>query len=176
MEKANDNELLYLILENDDDARDYLMKKYEPLILANIKKLAIGKDEADDFFQEGLIALNKAITTYNSNYYQSFNRYFSIILKRRFIDLLRKKKHSNKIAYINDLEDYIVDTINYDLPKTINEEDLKLSSFEQIIFTKRFIEQVKPKMIATELNCNIKQVYDAIDRIRKKARKNNLNG
>ena len=53
----------------------------------------------------------------------------------------------------------------------LKEDELKLSELETEIYMLRFINEFKPKEIAIKLNLNIKQVYDAIDRIRKKARK-----
>lgn len=171
MENYNDNELLYLIGENDDEARDLMLKKYKPLILANIKKLNLTKDERADFYQEGLIALTKAINTYNEHYFQSFNRYFTIILQRRYIDLLKKRTKLQKISYHENLDEYVVEAKKPDDDYYLQEEKLNLSDFELLVFQHRFINQEKPKAIATKLQCDVKRIYDALDRIRKKTRK-----
>lgn len=53
----------------------------------------------------------------------------------------------------------------------VNEVMLNLSHFEEKIYNMKFVENQKPREIAKELNCEVKQIYDAIDRIRRKARK-----
>lgn len=171
MIKYNDNELLYLAQENDDLAKEVLIDKYKALILSNISKLNLGQDEKDEFFQEGLISLVSAIDTYDEKYYFSFNGYFQLILKRKFIDLLKAKNKKNRIVYLENLDEYIVDTNRYSDKQMLKEDELKLSELETEIYLLRFINEFKPKEIAIKLNLNIKQVYDAIDRIRKKARK-----
>ena len=55
--------------------------------------------------------------------------------------------------------------------KILNEETLHLSLFEQKIYELKFIKKETPREIAKELDCEVKKIYDAIDRIRKKARK-----
>lgn len=42
---------------------------------------------------------------------------------------------------------------------------------EQKIYELKFIKKETPREIAKELDCEVKKIYDAIDRIRKKARK-----
>lgn len=168
----NDNELLYLISENDDEARLMLFEKYLPLIKNKIKQLQLWPSEVDEYYQEGLICLNKAINSYNSHTYQSFNHYFQIILKRRYIDLLRRKKQTEKITYQNDLEEYVSDHMSQHILK---ETPLNLSNFEQEVYQYRFILEMKPKEIAVKMQCEIRQVYDAIDRIKRKAHKNSPN-
>lgn len=171
MEKYNDNELLYLVQENDDFAKEILIGKYKPLIINKIEKLHLEKDEIEEFYQEGLICLVKAINSYDEKYYFSFNGYFQLILKRKFIDLLKLKKKKDKIVYINNLDEYVIEKRYENDLNTINEEDLELSNFEKQVYLLRFITCLKPKDIAINLDANIKQVYDALDRIRKKARK-----
>ena len=90
MYKYNDNELLYLIAENDDDAKNILINKYKPLIYKYAKKISKNLNEIDDYIQEGLLCVIKAINTFKDNYPFSFNNYLNILLKRKFIDLAKK--------------------------------------------------------------------------------------
>lgn len=170
MEKYNDNELLYLIEEHDEIAREMLFNKYLPLIKSKVNKIGLNGTEKEEFIQEGLIMLSKAINTYNEKFYFSFNQYFNLLLTRRFIDLIRKKKKTDRIVYIENIDDYFVENSSNNL---LIEENLKLdlSKFEKIVFENRFINGKKPHEIASELSVKVKQVYDAIDRIKKKSRK-----
>ena len=83
MYKYNDNELLYLIAENDDDAKNILIDKYRPLIVKYATKISKNDNDIDDYIQEGMLCLIKAINSFNEKYPYSFNSYLNIILKRK---------------------------------------------------------------------------------------------
>ena len=72
---------------------------------------------------------------------------------------------------MDNIEEFIVDVSNHVENKILNEEMLHLSLFEQKIYELKFIKKETPREIAIELDCEVKKIYDAIDRIRKKARK-----
>lgn len=167
--KENDNELLYLISDNNEDAYLILCKKYQPLILSKIKDKILTKNEKEEHYSESLICFDKAVKTYSDLYNVSFNRYFNLLLDRKFIDLNRKKIKEDKISYLNYLEDLVLEPALID--NKLIEEDFKLSRFEQEIYELKFCRSLKPCEIAYELKCNVRQIYDAIERIRKKARK-----
>ena len=65
----NDNELIYLIRENDDDSLDILFKKYRPIIisLCNYYYSRIKDRGADynDLVQEANISLYQAYLKYD---------------------------------------------------------------------------------------------------------------
>lgn len=103
MIQYNDNELLYLINECSEEAYSILNQKYKPLILSKIKKYNLRKHEAEEYYSEALICFHKAIKTYDDKYFISFNRYFDMILSRKFIDLNKKKTEGRK----NNLYGYI---------------------------------------------------------------------
>ena len=67
--KLNDYEVVYMVRENDDEAREIIFNKYIPLvrrIASNYLTLAkMARIEYEDLVQEGLIALNEAINKYN---------------------------------------------------------------------------------------------------------------
>ena len=69
--KLNDNELIYMVQENDESSRDLLVKKYSPVIfkISNeyYKKYTGHIYEFDDFYQEALISFYRALHTYNSS-------------------------------------------------------------------------------------------------------------
>ena len=73
MNKYNDNELLYLLYEGEEVARQLLFKKYKFLIYKRLRAFRIKDKNFDDFFQEGLMALNDAINHFNPYYHKSFN-------------------------------------------------------------------------------------------------------
>ena len=97
----NDNELIYMIKENDEEAINTLFKKYEPLInkycsayYVFVKNSGV---EFCDLVQEGNISLYKAYSNYNSNYNNTFFTYFINCLNNHLNSYCRDltvKKHS----------------------------------------------------------------------------------
>ena len=105
----NDNELLYLIEEKSEEALEILQEKYLILIKTKIKEMKIPYDKRSDYLEEGLITLNKAVKTFDSKKSSSFYSYFTLLLNRKFIDLLRKRTRDSKIVLVDNLNDYVVD-------------------------------------------------------------------
>lgn len=97
---VNDYEIIYMIRENDDDARNLIFNKYLPIVKSIANKYYVffkqnGADY-DDFVQEGLIALNKAMNTYDENCGSLFYTYASLCITRQIITYCRNlcsKKH-----------------------------------------------------------------------------------
>ena len=122
----NDNELLYLIEEKSEEALEILQEKYLILIKTKIKEMKIPYDKRSDYLEEGLITLNKAVKTFDSKKSSSFYSYFTLLLNRKFIDLLRKRTRDSKIVLVDDLNDYVFD--NYIKEEFVFEEPLYLSN------------------------------------------------
>ena len=101
---VNDYELVYRIRENDDEAVNVMLKKYEPIIISLAKKYyGIVKNhgaDMSDLMQEGRIAVVKAISSYNPNSSSIFYTYVSICIDRHFITYCRNLT-SNKNSPLN---------------------------------------------------------------------------
>mgnify|MGYP004686242223 FL=1 len=94
--KYNDYELLYMNGLSSEEARDILFEKYMFMIKKMIVKFNVQPNEKDDYFQEGLIALNKAIKTYKETSNMTFTRFVEMLIYHRFVDLTRIKKNVMK--------------------------------------------------------------------------------
>ena len=68
------------------------MVKYLNLIKARAQKFGVKERYIDDFIQEGLFMLIIAARTYDSNSEKTFNKYFDLILIRKFQRLMEKEK------------------------------------------------------------------------------------
>lgn len=105
---VNDYEVVYLIRENDDEARDLMFRKYSPVI----QKLALkylsfaikNGVEKDDLIQEGYIALNRAINNYQEDSGVLFYTYALLCIERHLITYCRNIS-SNKHALLNERVD-----------------------------------------------------------------------
>ena len=132
MYQYNDYELLYLISENDDTALDIMYQKYIPLIKARIAAFRIKPYNFEDFYQEGLFTLCRALQTYRPDYNKTFTKYFDLILQRHFIQLLRKE--SNYFYQVDLME-------NPDLlmePERKNDQKIEIKRMIESCFFSKF--------------------------------------
>ncbi len=166
----NDNELLYLIAQDSEEALEIMYKKYENLIKSRISKFNIPKDLYEDYFQEGQLMLHKAIATYNPKTTKTFNKYFDLILQNQFITLLRKQNNYNKNLILVDTEFVDAKASQQTLHEDLEIETDSLSKFEQTVYQMRFITNASIGEIANALAVSEKKIYNAIQRIKTKLR------
>ena len=192
----NDYELLNYVSENNDEANEILYNKYLPLIQTTAKKMykyCSNKGlEINDLIQEGMIALNHAIETFDDTKDTTFYTYAKTCIERRIISEViatRRLKHKN-------LNESVSLEIANEKGEEVNIENLLGDNSynpEQIIIdceiNKEFIEQIKAmltdyeeqvfdlkinnfsyKEIAEILERSPKAVDNAIQRIRIKIR------
>ena len=81
----NDNEVIYLIRLGNENAYNFLNKKYKKFIYSKIKQFHL--HDVEDSYQEGLIALFNAVRCFNETYEKTFNKYFERVLKNRLLDV-----------------------------------------------------------------------------------------
>ena len=102
--KINDYEVVYLVKENDEEARKIIFNKYIPIVRKLASKYSMSAKWArvdfDDLVQEGLIALNDAIDKYDENSGALFYTFACICVERRILTFCRKMS-SNKHYYLN---------------------------------------------------------------------------
>ena len=102
--KINDYEVVYLVKENDEEARKIIFNKYIPIVRKLASKYSMSAKWArvdfDDLVQEGLIALNDAIDKYDENSGALFYTFACICVERRTLTFCRKMS-SNKHYYLN---------------------------------------------------------------------------
>lgn len=98
----NDYEQLYLIRENDDEAKNIIFEKYKPIIFSlaskyyNKSKL-FGVD-IDDLCQEGYIGLAKAIKSFKENMNACFYTFCTVCIERQMKTYcIRYNSNKNKI-------------------------------------------------------------------------------
>ena len=93
MNEYNDNELLYLLSENDDFAFDILLEKYEPMIISRLKRFRVKGDYWDDYYQECVILLYRCAIEYREDITNTFNKYYDRLLQFHIQNLLRKDRN-----------------------------------------------------------------------------------
>lgn len=101
----NDYEQLYLIKENDEDAKDIVFKKYRPIVLSVANKyykfLKDKKVDLDDLIQEGQIGLFNAINAFKDTEGACFYTFSTICIEREIRSYCRQYS-SPKNNILND--------------------------------------------------------------------------
>jgi len=158
----NDYELIYLIQEEQDElALEFMFLKYHRFIWKHVYLLNISTKEADDFHQEGMLMLYKAVKTFNAKKNKTFTRYFELILKRHFYQL----KRALPSYYLYENTDFCKGTCYIEEEPVLM--DLK-SELEQIVYAHYFQNRQSIHEIALISNYTKKQIYNSIYRIKEK--------
>lgn len=191
--QLTDEELIEEIKTGNQEATEYLVKKYYPLVIKSTRTLyLIGADD-EDLTQEGLIGLFKAIQSYDSENNASFFTFAQLCIKRQIYSAIKasnREKHSPLNSYIsfyssaneNDvrlIENLEADTntnpehIILDQENTSRINELlssHLSKMEQTVLP-LYLDGMSYKDIAIKLNKPVKSIDNAVSRIRDKVKK-----
>jgi RNA polymerase sporulation-specific sigma factor len=181
----NDFELVSLIRESNEEAREILYNKYKPIIVKKstdqIYKLGSYGMEINDLIQEGYIGLDNAINCFNEKENTSFYTFALLCIDRQIITYI-KKNTNNKAMVLNDAinlddgKEYLFRD-NTDIEGSfINKEDVKefinlicdsLSDIEKKVFSLK-LEGYDIGEIANLLNKDTKVIYNTLHRIKYK--------
>ena len=192
----NDYELLYLIKEEDEVAKEMFYEKYRPVVEMKAKKyfsqIQNKGYELNDLIQEGMIGLTNAIKDYDNQNETKFITFANICIERRIINFIReinRQKHqalnssisidNTSISGMSLLDVLNDDTFNPESSFMFIQEqnDLKermkknLTDFEKEVFDLRF-EGFTYQEIAILLNKSIKSIDGTITRIKQKITNN----
>lgn len=184
----NDYELVYLACENDEDAINILLNKYDALIKSVCDFYAkkyfyyISGIDFDDLMQEARISLYFALKNYNSDSEFLFYSFVILVVKRRILTLLngRYKKKFSSIS-IDDDESCLQISDNFDSSPDVlaiaNELENLIINFrcmldfeDAAIFDLRY-SYFSYNDIAIILDMNIKTIDNKLIKIRKKLKK-----
>lgn len=188
----NEEEIIKKAQNGDNQAIETLLNKYKQLVNFVTRKYFLVGGDNDDLLQEGMIALYKAINSYDFSKGVSFVSYAKTIIERTIINLV-KSDASNKNTLLNnsysltnqgqiDFSDDI--DVGYMFQSNSLTPELQVLSSEQ---TKAIVKQIKNVLsdyelkilkfylkglsytqIALELSVEPKSVDNALNRIKSK--------
>ena len=192
----NDYELIDLIKNNNEEARNILYKKYEPLIFGYSKKILpyckSGGVELNDLIQEGMLGLTNALKTFDDTKKILFYTYAKTCIERKIISSsisANRKKHkplNDSLSFDQELTDsnihlgdlFGTDEINPE-NLVIDEEEFNelknkltndLTDFESQVFDLK-INGFSYVEIADILDRDKKAIDNALQRIKLKIKK-----
>lgn len=190
----NDYELLYLISESNEEAKEIFFEKYKPTIQAYVLKyFPFVKNkgyEINDLYQEGMLGLSQAINDYREQKNVQFNTFARVCIERQILSFIRNVSRA-KHKVLN--ESISIDSAIYDSGKTFVEvySDGEIAnpenSFINIEEAEEILKKIKEALtdkeyevytlrtkgftyqeIASLLNITTKSVDGAISRIKTK--------
>jgi RNA polymerase sporulation-specific sigma factor len=190
----NDNELIAYIKENNEEANNIIFEKYRPLIVgAATRMFSYCKNsglELNDLIQEGMLGLNQALNSFDTERDITFYTYAKTCVERKIVSLVvssRRLKHkilneSISIEIYNDNDEVVnLDKLLSDSstnPETIifdNEQNNELiekiknnlTPLEQQVFELK-INNFNYNEIAEILDKDSKSIDNALQRIKNK--------
>lgn len=92
-----DEELVKLAQEGDDDAEEFLIRKYKDVVRSKAHLYFMVGADREDIVQEGMIGIFKAIRGYNRSRQASFRTFAEICVNRQIITAIKRAarlKHS----------------------------------------------------------------------------------
>lgn len=194
-EVMSDMEIIQKIRSGDNDAMDYLLKKYRGMVRKEIRKLyLIGADE-EDLTQEGMIGLFKAIRDYDTKRDTEFALFAHICIVRQLCSVVtasNRQKHTPLNTYVSfytplekeeqqvTLQEVLAGRTDNPEQQMIDRErvqeiwkriDEVLSPMEKKVLN-LYLEGYSYEIIGERLGKEKKSIDNAIQRIRNKLSKN----
>lgn len=188
----NEEEIIKKAQLGDNQAIETLLNSYKQLVNFVTRKYFLVGGDNDDLLQEGMIALYKAINSYDFKKNVPFNIYAKTVIERTIINAIKSDASSKNTMLNNSYGLTNQGQINFndelDFGYTIESDnlspELKVLSSEQ---TKDIVKQIKQVLsdyelkilkfylkglsytqIATELGVGSKSVDNALNRIKSK--------
>lgn len=167
----NDYELIYLIKDNNEIALNLMFEKYSNFIMIILRSLQIPNYYIEEFFQEGLMILNRVIYIYDESRNKTFNRFFELVLRRDIIHKWKKEyRYQCKLVYYEDsnlIEDFqmAVSPVMY---QSFSNFD---SSIEKKLFEEVIAGNGSPRYFSQKYQLPIKKVYNLLFKLRKNIKK-----
>lgn len=196
-DELNDNELINMVRESSDDAKDLLFEKYKYIIDIELKKYSsmakqLGYDY-HDLMQDALLGFSDALNSYRDDRYTALSSFITLCVDRKLqVSIKKAGRKKNKLLndslsleyvykqYASPLMDIISDNKENDpLESILKEETFKellediqnhLSKSEYEVYS-LMINGLKYDEIATLLDKNLKQVDNTIQRVKTKIKK-----
>lgn len=192
-EEHTDEELILFIQSGDQEATEYLLQKYSPLVKKSIRTLYLIGADTEDLSQEGMIGLFKAIQNYHENDTASFYTFAKLCIDRQIYSAIKasnRKKHSPLNSYISfysksgDAGSELIDNLEagsdsnpehiiVDRENALHIEELleeNLSKLEKAVLP-LYLDGKSYSDIAASLNREPKSIDNAVQRIRDKVKK-----
>lgn len=193
----DDSQLIYMLRESSEEAKDLLFQKYKYIIDIEVKKYTrmakiLGYD-LNELYQDALLGFSDALNSYRDDKDTALSSFLTLCVDRRLqVSIKKAGRLKNKILneslslehvyerYASPLMDLLSDNQENDpLENILKEEKFQelinsikdtLSDSEYEVYS-LMINGLKYDEIATLLNKSLKQVDNTIQRVKGKIKK-----
>lgn len=195
--KDNDEETIYLVKENNEDAKDHIVSKYKYLIDIIIRKYKtmayLLKIDNNDLYQEAMLGFADALDKYEVAREASLKTFISLCVERRLQNVIRKANSKKNKMIVESLSlDNQVDSESESFIEMLSDNNLhnpliNLEQEEQYYELRNKIDAILSDSekevyellingfnyidIATLLSKTPKQIDNTIQRLRNKIKK-----
>jgi RNA polymerase sporulation-specific sigma factor len=164
----------------DESAVAFIMGFYKKKVSAIAKHYYISGADTDDILQEAMIAVYKAISSYNFSKNDNFDAFLTLCVKRHLSSVVKssnRKKHLPLNSYVSiDSDDAVLLSVTASDPMAtaIDREKIseishifntRLSDYEKRVIT-LYAEGYTYREIAEKLGKSVKSIDNAVCRIR----------
>ena len=191
MNNLTDEQLVKRAQRNDSLAMTTILERYKGMVKAKARGFFLSGGDIDDLIQEGMIGLHRAVLDYSVDRGASFRSFALICVHRQIIDAIKQDGRKKNIpltnyASINIPEDDESAYVYSIEAEGANPEDIFIKKEANDIFLdkmKRQLTQLEYKIlelylsaysysdIAQNVDRTVKQIDNAIQRIKKKIAK-----
>ena len=196
-EDIDDGQLISMLHESSEEAKDILFEKYRYIIDIELKKYSsmarvLGYDY-NDLYQDALVGFSDALVSYRTDKHAALSSFITLCVDRKLQVCIKKAgRLKNKLlndslslehvydAYTSPLMDLLSDNKKNDpLENIVKEEKMaelvgnirnSLSDREYEVFS-LMVNGLKYDEIATLLNKDLKQIDNTIQRVKAKIKK-----
>jgi len=191
LNRLSDEQLVRLAQADDQEALEYLIRKYMNVVKGKKRSYFIMGAEEDDVVQEGTIGLLKAIRGYHFNRESSFASFAELCINRQIMSAIKaanRKKHAplnTSVSLSQPLEDtsdqVLGDVLSSntmvnpesmvileELLDHINNNEGKIFSPLELKVWNQYMQGRAYGDIASALGKSPKAIYNAMERAKKK--------
>lgn len=184
LRSKSDEELAALVQEGDEQSMAVLAARMMPAVRAFASRMTTPLLEYDDLVQEGMLGLLSAARRYRSGENAAFRTYASVCIRNRMQSALRSASSGRQIpenSYVSldesgislrdpskTIEERFDD--NEDVARVLALSRERLSALESEIL-RQYLNGLTYEQISSEMNISVKSVDNALQRIRRKLRK-----
>ncbi len=179
MDQLSDEELVRLAL-CDREALSALIIRYYPIAVCKARKMAHDGSDADDILQEGVLGLLDAVKSFDKDNGAAFRTYANICMRNRMLNAVsaaaRKSEALEDIEEQQDSEsspESIV--VQREHEKLLFENISHMLSVNEWSVLQLYLNALPYSEIAKRLGVSVKSVDNAMQRVRKKLKKNLTN-
>lgn len=184
MKVEQENQWITLIKEQDDSqALDRLVRRYRPMIDNMYIKYFIDGYDRNDWYQEAFLVCYQTCKLFDSNSGSKFGSFFKLKFQNHIIDIIRRenayKRKANqgtesydKLLVSGKLDDQIIENDDcVDISNQLEKIIAKMNCIELVAF-QFLLGKISMHNACTEAKCDMKQIVQAINRCKKKIKRN----